>query len=75
MKLTAPESVFSPLVSLHAYMGYVQVYDLAELGSAPLVPSFGLTCWTLRKWWRIGLGGMLSRLYDEHGEATPLNWS
>ena len=55
-------------ILLSGYMGYVRVYDLADIRSAPLMPSFGPTCWTLHGRWRIGLDGLLSKLYDERGE-------
>ena len=60
-------AVLTPIL-LSGYIGYVQVYDLADIRSAPLMPSFGPTRWTLHGRWGIGLDGLVSKLYDERGE-------
>ena len=52
-------------------MGDVHVHDLAEFGSAPVVPGLCCTSGTLT--WRsgIGLDGLLGKAYDAHWENHP----
>ncbi len=62
-------TVLAP-ISLSGHMGDFHGCNLAELWSAPLVPSTSRTSWTLSGWCGIGLDGLVSKIYDKHGEQS-----